>query len=98
MITINCKSKSIEQLLINDLKKNKGLDVKLVEAVIAVIAEAQVNNDLIKKILAACQELDDPTKAALSDALKYTMTHANDDDFVKTYGTVTSNVLLGTTD
>jgi hypothetical protein len=95
MITINCKNRSIEQLLINDLKKNKNLEVKLSEA---VIAEAQVNNDFIKKVLDACQELDDPTKATVSDALKYSMTHANDDDFVKTYGTVTSNVLLGVND
>jgi len=79
---------------LNDILQQK-VDVKLSEV---VITEAQVNNDFIKKVIDACQELDDPTKSAVTDALKYAMLHANDDDFVKTYGTVTSNVLLGTND
>jgi hypothetical protein len=60
-----------------------------------VLTETEINQQFIKKVMQACQELDDPTRLAVGDSLSYAMTHAKDDDFIKAYGTITSNVLLG---
>jgi hypothetical protein len=62
---------------------------------IAGIMTEEMSDELVKKVLQACNNLDDTTKLAVGSALKYAISHANDQDFIKTYGTVTANVLLG---
>ena len=59
------------------------------------LQETEVNKEFLKTVMQACQELDDATKDAVSDAITYAMIHSQDDDFIKQYGTTVSNVLLG---
>ena len=92
MIFIKCESRIQEQLLMTELKYNKKLEVSFIES---NLVEGQVNQELIKKVLQSCNSLDDQSRLAVSAALTYAMEHATDADFIKEYGTITSNVLLG---
>lgn len=50
MITIKCKSKVAEQLLMNELKYNKSLEIEIVESITSadLLAEAKEYEDLKK--------------------------------------------------
>ena len=101
MITIKCKTKVAEQLLINELKYNKNLEVSIVESMIAIKCKTKVAEQLLMNELKYNKNLEVSIVEAIIPAVELTsviveangMEYEDSSDFTEDMTTIEADII-----